>query len=80
MQSILTVPVAAEATILPTSSRLVTAVLDPKIAELAFTRLSVMFAFTIEVTPAPTAIVARRSELAGVEGATGEAAGVPAIT
>jgi len=34
----------------------------------------------IEVTAAPTAIVANEIEFTGAVGATGEAAGVPAIT
>jgi hypothetical protein len=44
------------------------------------TRVSVMFALRIEVAPAATAIVAKEIEFAGVAGATGEAAGVPATT
>jgi hypothetical protein len=44
------------------------------------TRVSVMFAVKIEVTPAPTATVANEIELSGVAGAEGVAAGVPATT
>jgi hypothetical protein len=39
-----------------------------------------MFPAEIEVTAAPTAIVAREMELFGVAGAVGEAFGVPART
>jgi hypothetical protein len=39
-----------------------------------------MFAVKIEVAPAATAIVAKEIELAGVAGATGEAAAVPVTT
>jgi hypothetical protein len=46
----------------------------------ANTLLSVIFAVVIAVVAAATAIVANRIEFAGVAGATGEAAGVPATT
>ena len=50
------------------------------IGDVASVLKSVMLADVIEVTAAPTAIVANEIEFTGAVGATGEAAGVPAIT
>jgi len=50
------------------------------IGEVDNTLVLVMFAVVIDVAPAATAIVAKEIELAGVAGATGDTAGVPATT
>jgi hypothetical protein len=58
----------------------VTALISPGKFVVVKTLVSVMFPLEIDSAPAATAIVANDIELAGVAGAVGDPAGVPART